>query len=119
MLSTRTPGSSNVSAPLVSTQIELDDDPLALYELSLREGWGDGLPILPATQTRVAELIAATPWQPDDVICKIPPRNGTATVEKAAINAAMAGVEPAAFPYVVAALESINAGACEPNADHQ
>lgn len=107
MLSTRTPGSSNVSAPLVSTQIEVDDDPLALYELSLREGWGDGLPLLPATQTRVAELIAATPWQPDDVICKIPPRNGMATVEKAAINAAMAGVEPAAFPYVVAALEAI------------
>jgi hypothetical protein len=38
----------------------------------------------------------------------LPPRNGVATVELVAVNAAMAGVEPAAFPYVLAALEAIS-----------
>ncbi|HEX7094756.1 MAG TPA: hypothetical protein VF183_02660, partial [Acidimicrobiales bacterium] len=108
MLRTRTRDSSPLSASsLASDRIELEDDPLVLYERSLAEGWGDGLPILPATEERVLELIAATPYNPDDVIATLAPRNGAATVEKAAINAAMAGVEPAAFPYVVAALEAI------------
>ena len=37
----------------------------------------------------------------------LPPHYGVATVELAAINAAMAGVEPEAFPLVIAALEAI------------
>jgi hypothetical protein len=37
----------------------------------------------------------------------LPPRRGLATIEKIAVNAAMAGVEPAAFAYVVAALEAL------------
>src|SRR4029453_9200438 len=37
----------------------------------------------------------------------LPPRRGVATIEKIAVNAAMAGVEPAAFPYVVAALAAL------------
>jgi hypothetical protein len=92
---------------LASERIEVDADPLALYERSLTEGWGDGLPVLPATEERVLELVGATPYNPDDVIAAVAPRNGLATVEKAAINAAMAGVAPEAFPYVVAALEAI------------
>lgn len=108
MLRTRTPDSSPRSvSSLTSDRIDLDSDPLALYERSLADGWGDGLPLLPATEERVLELVAATPYNADDVIAAIAPRNGLATVEKAAVNAAMAGVEPAAFPYVVAALEAI------------
>jgi hypothetical protein len=108
LLRTRTPDSSRRSASsLASDRIELDADPIALYEQSLAQGWGDGLPLLPATPERVLELVAATPYNADDVICAVAPRNGYATVEKAAVNAAMAGVEPAAFGYVVAALEAI------------
>jgi hypothetical protein len=92
---------------LTSDIIRVDEDPVALYELSLRNGWGDGLPVLPATESVVRALIAATPYASDDVICILPPGNGVATIEKAAINAAMAGVEPRAFRYVVAALEAI------------
>jgi hypothetical protein len=92
---------------LTSDRIELDDDPLTLYERSLADGWGDGLPLLPPTEARVLALVDATPYAPDDVICTLAPANGYATVEKAAVNAAMAGVEPDAFPYVVAALEAI------------
>jgi hypothetical protein len=108
LLKTRTRDSSPRSvSSLTSERIEVDADPLALYERSLAEGWGDGLPILPPTEDRVLDLVAATPYHPDDVICALAPRNGLATVEKAAVNAAMAGVAPAAFPYVVAALEAI------------
>jgi hypothetical protein len=108
LLRTRTPDSSPRSASsLTSERIELPNDPFALYERSLADGWGDGLPLLPPTPERVLELVAATPYSADDVICALAPRNGHATVEKAAINATMAGVEPAAFPYVVAALEAI------------
>ena len=40
----------------------------------------------------------------DKVIAKIPPRMGDATVEKIAVNAVMAGCEPAYLPVVVAAV---------------
>jgi hypothetical protein len=41
------------------------------------------------------------------VIGALPPQYGVAPVELAAINAAMAGFEQAAFPFVIAALEAI------------
>ena len=108
MLRTRTRDSSPLSeSSLASDRSEVDADPFSLYERSLAEGWGDGLPILPPTEARVLDLIAATPYNPDDVICALAPRNGLATVEKAAVNATMAGVAPEAFPYVIAALEAI------------
>ena len=34
---------------LHSETIEIEADPYVLYELSLTEGWGDGLPLLPPT----------------------------------------------------------------------
>ncbi|HSS09258.1 MAG TPA: hypothetical protein VLL25_05205, partial [Acidimicrobiales bacterium] len=111
MQTTRTLISRKSSAsppePLASRRLEVDDDPLALYEQSLEHGWGDGLPLLPPTEYRVRQLIDATPYYAEDVICTLLPRNGIATVEKAAVNAAMAGCQPAAFPLVIAALEAI------------
>jgi hypothetical protein len=52
-------------------------------------------------------MLATTPYAADDIICTLAPRHGVATVEKAAINAVMAGCQPEAFPLVVAALEAI------------
>ena len=96
------------TSDLTADTIELDDDPEALYALSLEQGWGDGVPILPPTDARIEALLAATPHPPDHIVGVLPPRNGVATVELAATNAAMAGVEPAAFPLVLAALEAIS-----------
>ena len=92
---------------LQSERIELDDDAAALYELSMHAGWGDGLPLLPATEARVLELLDVVPHPPEHVVAVLPPRRGVATIEKIAVNAAMAGVEPAAFAYVVAALTAL------------
>ncbi|MBV8949508.1 MAG: hypothetical protein JOZ99_01425 [Actinobacteria bacterium] len=111
MLTTRTRdscGSSGCEIELLTSErLDAPDDPVALYELSLQQGWGDGLPVLPPTEARVRALIGATPWLPDDVVCTLPPRNGTATVERVAVNAAVAGCERDGFPLVIAALEAV------------
>ena len=92
---------------LTSERITLSTDPYDLYELSMKEGFGDGLPVLPPTEERVRALVAATPHTAADVIGVLAPRMIEATVEKVAVNAALAGVEPAAFPLVLAAVEAI------------
>lgn len=92
---------------LTSESVEVDASPEALYALSLAEHWGDGVPILPATDDRVEAMIETTPWDGDYVIGVLPPRNGVLTVELAAVNAVMAGCVPEAFPLVLAALEAI------------
>ena len=93
---------------LTAERVEVPSDPRAQYELSLAERWGDGVPLLPATDGAIEALLAEAPYPNDHVVCVLPPRNGVATVELIAINAAMAGVEPAAFPFVVAALEALS-----------
>jgi hypothetical protein len=96
-----------VSAVLVSDQVEVAADPAALYELSLAEGWGDGVPLLPPTDEAVLALLDATPYAPDHVVGALPPQYGIATVELIAVNAAMTGCTPTAFPFVIAALEAM------------
>ena len=39
--------------------VEIPADPVALYELSMAEGWGDGVPLLPPTDERVSALAGA------------------------------------------------------------
>ena len=64
--------------------------------------------MLPATDDAIEALLGATPYPADHAVCVLPPCNGVATVELIAVNAAMAGCEPAAFPLVIAALEAIS-----------
>ena len=96
-----------MSSALTSPTIEIAADPVALYELSIEQGWGDGVPLLPPTDDRVSALLAETPLPGDHELGDLPPRYGTATVELVAINAAMAGVQPAAFPLVLAGLQGV------------
>jgi hypothetical protein len=93
---------------LSTERVEVPADALAQYERALAEHWSDGAPLLPATDDAVAALLAASPYAADHVVCVLPPVNGVATAELVAVNAAMAGVEPAAFPVVVAALEALS-----------
>jgi hypothetical protein len=97
-----------VTATLTAATVEVDANPLAFYELSLAEGWGDGAPLVPPTDDVVLALLGRSPYPADHVLCVLPPRHGVATVELVAINAAMAGCAPDAFPVVVAALEAIS-----------
>jgi hypothetical protein len=54
-------------------------------------------------------MLDHTPLAPDHVLGVLAPEANVVTVEKVAVNAAMAGVEPRAFGYVVAALEAVMA----------
>jgi hypothetical protein len=93
---------------LATERVEVPADPRAQYERALEEHWSDGVPQLPATDDAIEALIAASPYPADHVVCVLPPVNGVATVELVAVNAALAGVEPAAFPFVLAALEALS-----------
>src|SRR5579884_1510376 len=89
------------------------DAALELEEAEVQEeffarGWTDGLPIVPPTPERVGEMLAVVGDEdPDLLIGYLPVRGRGVTLEKAAINAVMAGCLPAYFPVVVAALEAM------------
>jgi hypothetical protein len=74
-------------------------------DLFLANRWADGLPIVPPTPELVKAMLAATTRSPNDVIGQVAPKNGTATVEKIAINSVMAGAKPEYFPVILAAME--------------
>jgi hypothetical protein len=76
-------------------------------QLYLDNRWGDGLPLIPPTEQAVKRMLAGTKRPPDDVIGRVPYRNGIATVEKIAINAVMAGAKPEYLPVIIAAMECL------------
>jgi hypothetical protein len=86
---------------------------VVMEELDLQEeffarGWTDGLPIVAPTPDRVqAMLDLVLADDPDTLIGFLPARGRGVTLEKAAINAVMAGCRPEYFPVVVAALEAM------------
>ena len=93
---------------LVSERHEIDDDPVAFQKLATDAGWGDGLPLIPATEARVRAFVAESGHFPDEVIAELPPRNGGATVEKIAINAVMAGAPSESMPLLLTAIEAMS-----------
>jgi len=90
---------------LVSRRIALGEaeDPI---ETAFLRGWSDGLPVTPPTEARVLAMLEGTTRPADEVIGVTPPNLDVCTVEKAAVNAVMAGCKPEYFPVVLAALEA-------------
>ena len=72
-----------------------------------KRGWGDGLPVAPATPDVVAEFVEASGRDAGDILGDIPPTWGEATVEKVAINAVMAGCKPEYMRVILAALDGM------------
>jgi len=71
-----------------ASRIEVSADP---YEYSMRR-FGDALPVVPPTVERVERMMQGL--DPAEVIGRIPPCYGEATIEKIAANAVMAGCTP-------------------------
>jgi hypothetical protein len=69
--------------------------------------WTDGLPVVPVTESYLAEFLAAVDRDPGEILFTITHLNRHMTVRLAAINAAMAGCRPEYFPVVIAAWEGI------------
>jgi nucleotide-binding universal stress UspA family protein len=90
---------------LASRHIDVAD-PEDAIEVAYDRGWSDGLPVVPPTPLRVARMLSGTPRDPGEVIGLIPPNLSECTVEKAAVNAVMAGCLPEYFPVVLAAIET-------------
>lgn len=87
--------------------LDVDDDPIAVLEAYAARGWGDGLPLVAPTEARVAEMLAGAPGDPDEVIAVLAPRSGAATRHTIAVNAVLAGCEPAHLPVLVAAVRAL------------
>ena len=80
------------------------------FEIWFDNGVTDGLPVVPPTRERVEHMLAGTGRARDELLGKMPPNYGRLTVEKAAINAVLAGCRPDYLPVVIAAAEC----ACDP-----
>src|SRR5689334_8546321 len=85
---------------------EAPDDPDVINRLYRERRWGDGLPIVPPTKERVTSMLAHTRRPPDEIVARVAPGFGAATVERIAINSVMAGCDPEALPAVIAAIEA-------------
>ena len=72
-----------------------------------KNGWTDGLPIVPPTAEAVREMLAGTDLAPSHVLGRMVPKNALVTVEKLAINAVMAGCRPTYLPVLIAAVEAM------------
>jgi hypothetical protein len=88
--------------------VEIDEIRAAIEEYFAR-GWTDGLPVMPVTESVLAEFLAETTRDPDEVLLAMPHLNRACTVRLAAINAAMAGCRPEYFPVVLAAWAALQA----------
>jgi hypothetical protein len=75
-------------------------------EFFLENHMGDGLPLVTPTAERVKWMMSGTSRSPDEVLGKCHLKWGTATVEKVAINAVMAGAKPEYLPVIIGAMES-------------
>lgn len=87
-----------------------DSYSLALEQFNqnfLDNHWGDGLPLIPPTPERVRWMLSGTSRSPGEVIGRVQPKLGIATVEKIAINAVMAGAKPEYLPVIITAMEVI------------
>ena len=62
------------------------------------QGWTDGLPVVPVTESYLASFLAQAGRDPDDVLLDMPHLNRALTVRLAAINAALAGLPARVLP---------------------
>ncbi len=90
------------------TLIDVDDEsPETLFALCAERGWGDGLPVVAPTATRVAAMLDAVDGDPDEVLAVLPPRSGLATRRVVAVNAVLAGCRPEWMPVLEAATRAL------------
>jgi len=109
------PPAKNGLLPVTST-IKVEED--RLYEPGCymeevmdyldREHIGDGLPVIPPTQSRLDRMFGYCPFDPEMVLCReVGPTGKDITVEDVAIAAVMAGCKPQAMPILVTAFKAL------------
>jgi hypothetical protein len=91
---------------LASKRHEAELEIESFNAFAMERGWGDGLPLVPPTESRVRAFLAANHRYPDEVIAYMPDMS-ECTVEKIVINAVMAGAPPESLELLIAAIQSI------------
>ncbi len=90
-----------------ASEIHEVGDALEANELYQRNGWTDGLPVVPPTEAAVARFLAAASLDAASVIGIEPVRRRAITAEKVAIAAVMAGCLPEYLPVIVAIMKAM------------
>jgi hypothetical protein len=88
--------------------IDTESDPFSVIDACFAAGWTDGLPVVPPTEARVREMLAAGPWAASDILVDEPVRARKVSAQMVAANAVMAGCLPAYFPVVGAVMLAIS-----------
>lgn len=85
--------------------IHVSDSFDTVQRLFHQRGWTDGLPVVPPTPERCAEMLGGI--DSNELVGIVEPRLGRATAGRIAANAVMAGCEPGYFPVVLAAVRAM------------
>ncbi len=96
----------HASAAARAAQFEAPDDLDAINQLYRERRWSDGLPVVPPTVERVERMLRHTRRAPEDVVARVAPGFGAATIERIAINSVLAGCDPEYLPVLIAAIEA-------------
>ena len=93
---------------LISSSIDIaDNSPESVFQFMIDQGWSDGLPVIPPTADRVQAMLDYAQQDASELVGYINPDAGSATVEKIAVNAVMAGCLPEYMPVLIAAVQAI------------
>lgn len=76
-----------------------------VHRTFIGHGWSDGSPFIPPTRERVEQFIAVTARDPWRRIGAAPSSGRDVTIWSVAVNAVMAGCEPAHLPVLIAIAE--------------
>jgi hypothetical protein len=91
---------------LASRRHETELDVEEFTDFALAQGWGDGLPLVPPTESRVRSFLAKNHRYPDEIVAELPGAIDC-TVEKIVINAVMAGAPAESLELIIAAIASV------------
>ncbi len=86
---------------------EWTDDLHTAIEAYHRRGWTDGFPVVPPTESRVADFLVAGGMDDDETVFELHERRRRVPAGKVALNAIMAGCLPEYMPVLLAALEAM------------
>lgn len=88
-------------------EIEIEGEEEDAIERFHEWGLTDGLPIVLPTRARVDAMAAGAKHYPLEILARLAPRDGAATIQKIAINAVMAGCLPEHMPVLEAAVAAM------------
>jgi len=101
------PAGTSAVTVAAAAAIEMPADLIAFNDACEQRHWSDGLPLVPPTAARVEAMLAGSRRRRDEVVARVAPGFGVATVERIAINAVMAGCRPHYLPLLIAAVEAV------------